>query len=291
MASESTTTTLANRYNIQKADVLLSASTRGNLEFLLRFEEIQPGSKSVRFPISTALTAAALGEASAFANSALTVTGGGTATAGNVGLTISLSPLAFKTQADGNVSLAAAEAAKALLTYREGNFFDFSSVGTTIGSTATSLTLNHVLGAIYKLENAGFLNPNKALILDPVAKQQLSVKTAGSTGTPMSVVGPRFLGNKPRQSVGELFSVPCFLSDQMTAVSTDIASGMFVYHDPQYDDGYCWKGVGEVADIDIIGPTYDHGVSQYMVTISQLFGAVEIDAACACTLLGTATAI
>lgn len=293
MASETTTTTLTEKIVVDILDLIDYSGSFGGIEPLLAYRRVPQGSVIARWPKALSVTAAALGEGagSAYANSAFDSGGtGGSATCGEVGVKFEFTELASESAGSDSFQQAARNAVKAIVQKRESDICTvFAATGSTIGSTATALTLSHFIGAIYKIRVLGNLNPNLVAVLDPVHAEHLHVKMSLSTGVPNLNQGDRFFQQSLRQAQGSLYNVPIFLSNEVAAANgSDLASCMFVADGPMQRGAF---GLAEKWDVQVKGPSYDFGTNKNVMVVNSIYGVAEIDSSAACILNATATMI
>lgn len=293
MANETTTTTLTEKIVVDVLDLIDFSGQFGGLEPLLAYRQVPNGSVIARWPKANSVSASALGEGSglAYANSAFDSGGtGGSATCGEVGIKFEFTELAFESSGQDSAQQAARNAVKAIYQKRETDILTaLAATGSTIGSTATALTLSHFIGASYKIKALGHLNPNLVAVLDPVHAEHLHIKLSASTGVPNLNVGPRFLQQSLRQAQGELYGIPIFLSNEIgTANGSDFVSGIFVADSPM-ERG--WGGLAEKWEIKVRGPEYDFGTNKISMVVNSIYGVAEIDSSAACSMVATATLI
>ena len=159
MANETTSSTISELYTEIVAEALFVASEKSVMRPLVRNYAISGGGKSVEVPIYSAVSAAAVSEASDLSNTAINPSSV-TITASEVGIMTTLTDLA-RNSAPRNVAadigrLFGEAIAKKIDTDLTALFDGFSS---SIGGAGTELTVAHIFQAVATLKQSGVPGP------------------------------------------------------------------------------------------------------------------------------------
>ena len=159
MANETTSSTISELYTEIVAEALFVASEKSVMRPLVRNYAISGGGKSVEVPIYSAVSAAAVSEASDLSNTAINPSSV-TITASEIGIMTTLTDLA-RNSAPRNVAadigrLFGEAIAKKIATDLTALFDGFSS---SIGGAGTELTAAHIFQAVATLRQSGVPGP------------------------------------------------------------------------------------------------------------------------------------
>ena len=159
MANETTSSTISELYTEIVAEALFVASEKSVMRPLVRNYAISGGGKSVEVPIYSAVSAAAVSEASDLSNTAINPSSV-TITASEIGIMTTLTDLA-RNSAPRNVAadigrLFGEAIAKKIDTDLTALFDGFSS---SIGGAGTELTVAQIFQAVATLKQSGVPGP------------------------------------------------------------------------------------------------------------------------------------
>ena len=228
MANESTSSTLSELYTEIVAEALFVASERSIMRPLVKNYAITGGGKSVEVPIYSAVSAAAVSEATDLSNTAINPTSV-TITASENGIMTTLTDLA-RNSAPRNVAadigrLFGESIAKKIDTDLTALFDGFS---TAVGSGSTALTAALVFQSIANVRNAGVSMDGVSAVLHPMVAYDFK---ANLTNTFANANGNDLANEALRNGfVGRLGGVPIY---ETTNVANDGTAGDYkqgVFH-------------------------------------------------------------
>ena len=189
MANESTSSTLSELYTEIVAEALFVASEQSTMRPLVRNYAITGGGKSVEVPIYSAVSAAAVSEASDLSNTAINPSSV-TITASEVGIMTTLTDLA-RNAAPRNVAadigrLFGEAIAKKIDTDLTALFGGFS---TTVGSASTAMSAALIFQAVAKLRAAGVPGDGLNAVIHPQVAFDLKSGLTNTFANPNPGVG------------------------------------------------------------------------------------------------------
>ena len=228
MANETTSSTISELYTEIVAEALFVASEKSIMRPLVKNYAISGGGKSVEVPIYSAVSAAAVSEASDLSNTAINPTSV-TITASENGIMTTLTDLA-RNSAPRNVAadigkLFGDAIAKKIDTDLTALFDGFS---TAVGSGSTALTAALVFQSIANVRNAGVSMDGVSTVLHPMVAYDLK---ANLTNTFANANGNDLANEALRNGfVGRLGGVPIY---ETTNIDNDGTAGDYkqgVFH-------------------------------------------------------------
>tara|TARA_R100001443_G_scaffold62588_1_gene72526 strand:+ start:679 stop:1536 length:858 start_codon:yes stop_codon:yes gene_type:complete len=189
MANESTSSTLSELYTEIVAEALFVASERSIMRPLVRNYAVTGGGKSVEVPIYSAVSAAAVSEASDLSNTAIDPTSK-TITCSEHGIMTTLTDLG-RNSAPRNVAAdigrlfgeAIAKKVDKDLTALFGGF------STTVGSASTAMSASLIFQAVAKLRAAGVPGENLSAVIHPQVAFDLKSGLTNTFANPNPGVG------------------------------------------------------------------------------------------------------
>ena len=216
MANESTSSTLSELYTEIVAEALFVASERSIMRPLVRNYAVTGGGKSVEVPIYSAVSAAAVSEASDLSNTAIDPTSK-TITCSEHGLMTTLTDLG-RNAAPRNVAadigrLFGEAIAKKIDKDLTALFGGFS---TTVGSASTAMSASLIFQAVAKLRAAGVPGENLSAVIHPQVAFDLKSGLTNTFANPNPGVGNEALRTG---LVGQIAGVNIFETSNMTDAS------------------------------------------------------------------------
>ena len=212
MANESTSSTLSELYTEIVAEALFVASERSIMRPLVRNYAVTGGGKSVEVPIYSAVSAAAVSEASDLSNTAIDPTSK-TITCSEHGIMTTLTDLG-RNAAPRNVAadigrLFGEAIAKKIDKDLTALFGGFS---TTVGSASTAMSASLIFQAVAKLR-AGVPGENLSAVIHPQVAFDLKSGLTNTFANPNPGVGNEALRTG---LVGQIAGVNIFETSNMT---------------------------------------------------------------------------
>ena len=212
MANESTSSTLSELYTEIVAEALFVASEQSTMRPLVRNYAITGGGKSVEVPIYSAVSAAAVSEASDLSNTAIDPTSK-TITCSEHGLMTTLTDLARNSaprNVAGDIGRLFGEAiAKKIDKDLTALFGGFS---TTVGSASTAMSAALIFQALAKLRAAGVSGDNLNAVIHPQVAFDLKSGLTNTFANPNPGVGNEILRSS---LVGQIAGVNIFETSNM----------------------------------------------------------------------------
>ncbi len=213
MANESTSSTLSELYTEIVAEALFVASERSIMRPLVRNYAVTGGGKSVEVPIYSAVSAAAVSEASDLSNTAIDPTSK-TITCSEHGIMTTLTDLG-RNAAPRNVAadigrLFGEAIAKKIDKDLTALFGGFS---TTVGSASTAMSASLIFQAVAKLRAAGVPGENLSAVIHPQVAFDLKSGLTNTFANPNPGVGNEALRTG---LVGQIAGVNIFETSNMT---------------------------------------------------------------------------
>ena len=216
MANESTSSTLSELYTEIVAEALFVASERSIMRPLVRNYAVTGGGKSVEVPIYSAVSAAAVSEASDLSNTAIDPTSK-TITCSEHGLMTTLTDLARNSaprNVAGDIGRLFGEAiAKKIDTDLTALFGGFS---TTVGSASTAMSASLIFQAVAKLRAAGVSGDGLNAVIHPQVAFDLKSGLTNTFANPNPGVGNEALRTG---LVGQIAGVNIFETSNMADAS------------------------------------------------------------------------
>ena len=218
MANESTSSTLSELYTEIVAEALFVASERSIMRPLVRNYAVTGGGKSVEVPIYSAVSAAAVSEASDLSNTAIDPTSK-TITCSEHGIMTTLTDLG-RNAAPRNVAadigrLFGEAIAKKIDKDLTALFGGFS---TTVGSASTTMSASLIFQAVAKLRAAGVPGENLSAVIHPQVAFDLKSGLTNTFANPNPGVGNEALRTG---LVGQIAGVNIFETSNMTDSSSN----------------------------------------------------------------------
>ena len=216
MANESTSSTLSELYTEIVAEALFVASERSIMRPLVRNYAVTGGGKSVEVPIYSAVSAAAVSEASDLSNTAIDPTSK-TITCSEHGIMTTLTDLG-RNSAPRNVAAdigrlfgeAIAKKVDKDLTALFGGF------STTVGSASTAMSASLIFQAVAKLRAAGVPGENLSAVIHPQVAFDLKSGLTNTFANPNPGVGNEALRSG---LVGQIAGVNIFETSNIADAS------------------------------------------------------------------------
>ena len=228
MANESTSSTLSELYTEIVAEALFVASERSIMRPLVRNYAVTGGGKSVEFPIYSAVSAAAVSEASDLSNTAIDPTSK-TITCSEHGIMTTLTDLA-RNAAPRNVAADIGRLFGEAIAKKQDTDLTalFDGFSTAVGSGSTALTAALVFQSIANVRNAGVSMDGVSAVLHPMVAYDLK---ANLTNTFANANGNDLANEALRNGfVGRLGGVPIY---ETTNIDNDGTAGDYkqgVFH-------------------------------------------------------------
>ena len=218
MANESTSSTLSELYTEIVAEALFVASERSIMRPLVRNYAVTGGGKSVEVPIYSAVSAAAVSEASDLSNTAIDPTSK-TITCSEHGLLTTLTDLARNSaprNVAGDIGRLFGEAiAKKMDKDLTALFGGFS---TTVGSASTAMSASLIFQAVAKLRANSVPGDNLNAVIHPQVAFDLKSGLTNTFANPNPGVGNEALRTG---LVGQIAGVNIFETSNMTDSSSN----------------------------------------------------------------------
>ena len=218
MANESTSSTLSELYTEIVAEALFVASERSIMRPLVRNYAVTGGGKSVEVPIYSAVSAAAVSEASDLSNTAIDPTSK-TITCSEHGLMTTLTDLARNSaprNVAGDIGRLFGEAiAKKIDKDLTALFGGFS---TTVGSASTAMSASLIFQAVAKLRANSVPGDNLNAVIHPQVAFDLKSGLTNTFANPNPGVGNEALRSG---LVGQIAGVNIFETSNMTDSSSN----------------------------------------------------------------------
>ena len=218
MANESTSSTLSELYTEIVAEALFVASERSIMRPLVRNYAVTGGGKSVEVPIYSAVSAAAVSEASDLSNTAIDPTSK-TITCSEHGLLTTLTDLARNSaprNVAGDIGRLFGEAiAKKIDKDLTALFGGFS---TTVGSASTAMSASLIFQAVAKLRANSVPGDNLNAVIHPQVAFDLKSGLTNTFANPNPGVGNEALRSG---LVGQIAGVNIFETSNMTDSSSN----------------------------------------------------------------------
>ena len=218
MANESTSSTLSELYTEIVAEALFVASERSIMRPLVRNYAVTGGGKSVEVPIYSAVSAAAVSEASDLSNTAIDPTSK-TITCSEHGLITTLTDLARNSaprNVAGDIGRLFGEAiAKKMDKDLTALFGGFS---TTVGSASTAMSASLIFQAVAKLRANSVPGDNLNAVIHPQVAFDLKSGLTNTFANPNPGVGNEALRSG---LVGQIAGVNIFETSNMTDSSSN----------------------------------------------------------------------
>jgi len=218
MANESTSSTLSELYTEIVAEALFVASERSIMRPLVRNYAVTGGGKSVEVPIYSAVSAAAVSEASDLSNTAIDPTSK-TITCSEHGLLTTLTDLARNSaprNVAGDIGRLFGEAiAKKMDKDLTALFGGFS---TTVGSASTAMSASLIFQAVAKLRANSVPGDNLNAVIHPQVAFDLKSGLTNTFANPNPGVGNEALRSG---LVGQIAGVNIFETSNMTDSSSN----------------------------------------------------------------------
>ena len=213
MANESTSSTLSELYTEIVAEALFVASERSIMRPLVRNYAVTGGGKSVEVPIYSAVSAAAVNEATDLSNTQIDPTSK-TITCSEHGIMTTLTDLG-RNAAPRNVAadigrLFGEAIAKKIDKDLTALFGGFS---TTVGSASTAMSASLIFQAVAKLRAAGVPGENLSAVIHPQVAFDLKSGLTNTFANPNPGVGNEALRTG---LVGQIAGVNIFETSNMT---------------------------------------------------------------------------
>ena len=218
MANESTSSTLSELYTEIVAEALFVASERSIMRPLVKNYAVTGGGKSVEVPIYSAVSAAAVSEASDLSNTAIDPTSK-TITCSEHGLLTTLTDLARNSaprNVAGDIGRLFGEAiAKKMDKDLTALFGGFS---TTVGSASTAMSASLIFQAVAKLRANSVPGDNLNAVIHPQVAFDLKSGLTNTFANPNPGVGNEALRSG---LVGQIAGVNIFETSNMTDSSSN----------------------------------------------------------------------
>ena len=218
MANESTSSTLSELYTEIVAEALFVASERSIMRPLVRNYAVTGGGKSVEVPIYSAVSAAAVSEASDLSNTAIDPTSK-TITCSEHGIMTTLTDLARNSaprNVAGDIGRLFGEAiAKKVDKDLTALFGGFS---TTVGSASTTMSASLIFQAVAKLRANSVPGDNLNAVIHPQVAFDLKSGLTNTFANPNPGVGNEILRSS---LVGQIAGVNIFETSNMTDSSSN----------------------------------------------------------------------
>ena len=216
MANESTSSTLSELYTEIVAEALFVASERSIMRPLVRNYAVTGGGKSVEVPIYSAVSAAAVNEATDLSNTAIDPTSK-TITCSEHGIMTTLTDLG-RNSAPRNVAadigrLFGEAIAKKIDKDLTALFGGFS---TTVGSASTAMSASLIFQAVAKLRSAGVPGENLSAVIHPQVAFDLKSGLTNTFANPNPGVGNEALRSG---LVGQIAGVNIFETSNIADAS------------------------------------------------------------------------
>ena len=189
MANESTSSTLSELYTEIVAEALFVASERSIMRPLVRNYAVTGGGKSVEVPIYSAVSAAAVSEASDLSNTAIDPTSK-TITCSEHGIMTTLTDLG-RSSAPRNVAADIGRLFGEAIAKKQDKDLTalFGGFSTTVGSASTVMSASLIFQAVAKLRAAGVPGENFSAVIHPQVAFDLKSGLTNTFANPNPGVG------------------------------------------------------------------------------------------------------
>ena len=189
MANESTSSTLSELYTEIVAEALFVASERSIMRPLVRNYAVTGGGKSVEVPIYSAVSAAAVSEASDLSNTAIDPTSK-TITCSEHGIMTTLTDLG-RNSAPRNVAADIGRLFGEAIAKKQDKDLTalFGGFSTTVGSASTAMSASLIFQAVAKLRAAGVPGENLSAVIHPQVAFDLKSGLTNTFANPNPGVG------------------------------------------------------------------------------------------------------
>ena len=189
MAQESTSSTLSELYTEIVAEALFVASERSIMRPLVRNYAVTGGGKSVEVPIYSAVSAAAVSEASDLSNTAIDPTSK-TITCSEHGIMTTLTDLG-RNAAPRNVAADIGRLFGEAIAKKQDKDLTalFGGFSTTVGSASTVMSASLIFQAVAKLRAAGVPGENLSAVIHPQVAFDLKSGLTNTFANPNPGVG------------------------------------------------------------------------------------------------------
>ena len=218
MANESTSSTLSELYTEIVAEALFVASERSIMRPLVRNYAVTGGGKSVEIPIYSAVSAAAVSEASDLSNTAIDPTSK-TITCSEHGIMTTLTDLG-RSSAPRNVAADIGRLFGEAIAKKQDKDLTalFGGFSTTVGSASTVMSASLIFQAVAKLRAAGVPGENLSAVIHPQVAFDLKSGLTNTFANPNPGVGNEALRTG---LVGQIAGVNIFETSNMTDSSSN----------------------------------------------------------------------
>ena len=218
MAQESTSSTLSELYTEIVAEALFVASERSIMRPLVRNYAVTGGGKSVEVPIYSAVSAAAVSEASDLSNTAIDPTSK-TITCSEHGIMTTLTDLG-RSSAPRNVAADIGRLFGEAIAKKQDKDLTalFGGFSTTVGSASTVMSASLIFQAVAKLRAAGVPGENLSAVIHPQVAFDLKSGLTNTFANPNPGVGNEALRTG---LVGQIAGVNIFETSNMTDSSSN----------------------------------------------------------------------
>ena len=213
MANESTSSTLSELYTEIVEEALFVASERSIMRPLVRNYAVTGGGKSVEVPIYSAVSAAAVSEASDLSNTAIDPTSK-TITCSEHGIMTTLTDLG-RSSAPRNVAADIGRLFGEAIAKKQDKDLTalFGGFSTTVGSASTVMSASLIFQAVAKLRAAGVPGENLSAVIHPQVAFDLKSGLTNTFANPNPGVGNEALRTG---LVGQIAGVNIFETSNMT---------------------------------------------------------------------------
>ena len=227
MANESTSSTLSELYTGIVAEALFVASEQSIMRPLVKNYAITGGGKSVEVPIYSAVSAAAVSEATDLSNTAINPSSV-TITASEVGIMTTLTDLA-RNSAPRNVAADIGKLFGEAIAKKQDKDLTalFDGFSTAVGGDSTALTAAIVFQAIANVRNAGVSMDGVSTVIHPMVAYDLKANLTNTFANASS----NDIANEALRNgfVGRLGGVPIYETTNIdhTGTGGDYKQGVF----------------------------------------------------------------
>ena len=227
MANESTSSTLSELYTEIVAEALFVASEQSIMRPLVKNYAITGGGKSVEVPIYSAVSAAAVSEATDLSNTAINPSSV-TITASEVGIMTTLTDLA-RNSAPRNVAADIGKLFGEAIAKKQDKDLTalFDGFSTAVGGDSTALTAAIVFQAIANVRNAGVSMDGVSTVIHPMVAYDLKANLTNTFANASS----NDIANEALRNgfVGRLGGVPIYETTNIdhTGTGGDYKQGVF----------------------------------------------------------------
>ena len=227
MANESTSSTLSELYTEIVAEALFVASEQSIMRPLVKNYAITGGGKSVEVPIYSAVSAAAVSEATDLSNTAINPSSV-TITASEVGIMTTLTDLA-RNSAPRSVAADIGKLFGEAIAKKQDKDLTalFDGFSTAVGGDSTALTAAIVFQAIANVRNAGVSMDGVSTVIHPMVAYDLKANLTNTFANASS----NDIANEALRNgfVGRLGGVPIYETTNIdhTGTGGDYKQGVF----------------------------------------------------------------